>query len=69
MSQQTPHQRRISQLVAQAELEEDEDTLALGFLRYEAIRKLSPRQFAELHARNLKGVHFDSLIDELVTTP
>ena len=40
--------------------------LALGYLRYETIRKLSPRQYTELHQRNLKGENFDGMVDELV---
>ena len=40
--------------------------LALGHLRYEALRKLNPRQFAELNDRNLAGEFFDDMVDELV---
>lgn len=40
--------------------------LALGFLRYEALRKLHPRQFSELHARNLAGENFDDMVTKLV---
>lgn len=39
--------------------------LAIGFLRFEALRQLNPRQFAELHARNQRGENFDSMVDEL----
>lgn len=42
------------------------EELALGWLRYEELRKLSVRQFKELNARNLKGEFFDSMVDELV---
>ena len=42
------------------------DELALGYLRYEAVRKLSARGFADLCARNLKGERFDDMVDELV---
>lgn len=35
--------------------------------RYEIVRNLNPRQFAELYARNLAGEGaFDALVDELV---
>lgn len=35
--------------------------------RYEAVRKLNPRQFAELYARNLAGEGaFDVLVNALV---
>ena len=44
------------------------DELALGYLRYEALRKLSPRQFDVIHMRNTGGKYerFDDMIDELV---
>ena len=41
-------------------------TLTLGYLRYEALRKLHPRQFAMLHSRNLQGERFDDMVDDLV---
>ena len=40
------------------------EELALGYLRYEAVRKMSPRTFGELHKLNLSGKFFDSLVDE-----
>lgn len=40
--------------------------LTQGYLRYEALRKLNPRQFAELHRRNLLGDNYDGMVDELV---
>ncbi len=40
--------------------------LALGFFRYEALRKLKPLQFEELHNRNLHGENFDGMVDELI---
>lgn len=43
-----------------------DETLALGYLRYEALRKLAPRQFSDLHKRNLKGENFDAMVDEMV---
>ncbi len=42
------------------------DEICVGFLRYEAVRKLHPKQFADLCARNLNGFQFDDLVDELV---
>jgi len=41
------------------------EELALGFLRYEALRKVSPRQFSEFHGRNLAGENFDDMITRL----
>ena len=40
--------------------------LALGFARYEALRRLNPRQYRELHDRNMKGEKFDGMVDALV---
>lgn len=42
------------------------DELARGFARYETLRRLNPKQFAELHARNLAGENFDQMVDSLV---
>lgn len=33
--------------------------------RYERLRRLNPRQFAELHQRNLAGERFDDMVDAL----
>ena len=49
-----------------AELEAENRLLRIGYLRYEALRKLNVRQFAELFARNIRGELFDTLVDELV---
>jgi thymidylate synthase ThyX len=38
--------------------------LALGWLRYEALRRLSPRIFAELHKRNIGGERFDDMVTQ-----
>lgn len=37
----------------------------LGHDRYEKLRKLNPRQFDELYARNLSGENFDEMVDKL----
>ena len=49
-----------------ASFERNGDELALGWLRYEALRKLSARRYAELCDRNLKGERFDDMVDKLV---
>ena len=49
-----------------AELERANQLFRIGYLRYEALRKLNVRQFAELFARNIRGELFDTLVDELV---
>ena len=40
--------------------------LALGFARYEVLRRLNPRQYRELHDRNMNGENFDRMVDALV---
>jgi len=37
--------------------------------RYETIRKLTPRQYAEIWRRNLNGENFDDMIDALAAMP
>lgn len=45
---------------------ESDGDLALGWLRYGALRKLTPAQFRELCDKNLAGHKFDDLVDELI---
>jgi hypothetical protein len=40
--------------------------LAIGYIRYEALRKLNARQYADLFRRNLSGERFDDLVDGLI---
>ena len=43
------------------------EELAIGYLRYEMVRRMSPRLFGlfgELHKKNLSGRFFDDLVDE-----
>ena len=44
----------------------EHNELVLGYLRYEALRKLTPYQYEKLCKRNLKGENFDGMVDELV---
>jgi len=40
--------------------------LALGWVRYEKLRRLSPREYGELCKKNLLGgERFDDLVDQL----
>lgn len=39
--------------------------LRVAHRRYEALRRVNPRQFMDLWNRNLKGERFDALVDEL----
>ena len=38
----------------------------LGYLRYEVLRRVSPRQLAALHIRNVNGEKFDDMIDAMI---
>ena len=40
--------------------------VCLGYLRYEAVRKLNAADFAQIHMRNISGENFDTMIDELI---
>lgn len=42
---------------------------ALGALRYEALRRLQPMMFTELHRRCVAGENFDGMIDQLILDP
>jgi hypothetical protein len=58
----------IEKLVAATIEQRDLKELALGFLRYEALRKLGPHKYAELCRKNIReGQRFDDLVDELIT--
>lgn len=57
---------KIDCLISRAIATRTPEELALGFLRYEALRKLNARQYGELIWLNLAGENFDGLIDEIV---
>ena len=40
------------------------EELALGWLRYEALRRVNPRIFEEMNRRNLAGEFFDDIVTE-----
>lgn len=54
----------IEQLVEKCVAEHDVKDLALGFLRYEALRRMNPNQFKQIHQRNLAGERFDDIVTE-----
>ena len=57
----------LAGLVSGTVIVRDPHDLALGWLRYKAIRKLNPVQFHELFSQALvRDVPFDALVDELV---
>lgn len=43
------------------------EELALGFLQYEVLRKLNPRQYTELYKKNLAGENFDDMVTKLIS--
>lgn len=43
--------------------------LEIGFKRYERVRRMNPREFADLYERCIRDdIHFDSAIDCLIAT-
>ena len=56
--------KRIVQLAIANNAPED---LALGFIRYEVVRRMNPRSFADLVRGNVMGKRFDDLVDEAVS--
>lgn len=52
-----------SMAIRKARTHRHPDTLALGYIRYEAIRKMKLPELVELHKRNLRGERFDDMID------
>lgn len=66
-------QTKIIQQIEQAIATLSVGQLALGYIRYEKLRLLNPRQYKELSSRHLNGalgqglahIPFDSLVDEL----
>ena len=56
--------KTIGQLVVRAIAEHDVKELALGFLRYEALRRMNLNQLKELNQRNLAGERFDDIVTE-----
>ena len=56
----------LDRTVAKAVAEHNEVELALGWVRYEALRRVTVRQFAQMADLCLKGRSFDGQVDELV---
>lgn len=44
------------------------EELALGYLRYEVVRRMNPQMFGELYRQNLNGELFDDLVDDALKT-
>jgi hypothetical protein len=60
------YKEELDRLVTSAMKSHNTRQLALGFLRYERLRKMNPMQFAKLHAENITGRPFDFIVDESV---
>ena len=56
----------LDQLVSLTVKNHTPEELALGWLRYEAVRKMSARHFGEMCKRNLGGEFFDDMVTEAV---
>ena len=60
---------RLESLVAQTLRERATTELALGWLRYKALRKLDPRRFEKLWIQSIScdpTTPFDELVDDLL---
>ena len=57
---------KLRKMVLKASIEQDNLDLALGYLRYEALRKIKGFEFTTLIGRNLHGENFDEMVDALV---
>lgn len=59
--------KNLQKMIAKASNEYVNLDLTMGFLRYEALRKLTPREFQVLWKRNIDGENFDEMVTELIT--
>ena len=56
----------MAEVISERTVEE----LALGWLRYEELRLVTPWKYSELSKENLvHGRPFDDLVDEMITKP
>lgn len=58
--------KTLQDLVDKTPCEHTAPDLALGYLRYEALRVVNAREWSLLRERNMAGERFDDMIDELV---
>ena len=60
--------KTLDKKVMSASMDHNVIELALGWLRYKAVRMLSPRKYVEMddHCKE-QGVRFDDMIDKLIT--
>lgn len=57
----------IAQLVSTTIANHTPEELALGYIRYEVVRRLTPQAFGDIYRGNLAGARFDDLIDGTMT--
>jgi len=55
---------KLAQLVSMCVTNHTPEELALGWIRYETVRKMNPRHFLEIHKRNLAGEFFDDIVTD-----
>jgi hypothetical protein len=55
---------KLDRLISHARRYYTADELALGYLKYEVLRTLSPRAFANWNKRNLSGENFDDIVTD-----
>ena len=59
---------KLEHLIALCESDHTSKEMALGWLRYETLRRMNPRQFSELNRLNMAGKPFDDLVTEALLT-
>ncbi len=57
-------QAQLTKLIEDCIAKHTTAELALGWLRYEALRRVKPHEYVILHKRNLAGERFDDIVTE-----
>ena len=57
---------KLQELVEEAVAFKSPEELALGYLRYEALRRVLPSKYKEMHELCIRGKWFDDQVDGLV---
>ena len=57
---------QLSDKIAKTLYNRSAHELAVGWLRYEALRLLTPLKFAQLYQFNLNGENFDDMVTKLI---
>lgn len=56
---------KLQELIDDAVAYKTPEELALAYVRYEALRRVLPSRYKEMHERCIKGQWFDAQVDEL----